>query len=326
MPEGLPSSRSALDPRCTAHGPGVLPYPAPMSFQRAKRLPAWRKLALGTWSMPSSPAAYGVLDLDCEAALAWCSRVRETSGEKVTLTHLVGKAAAIAIASAPETNGFASFGRLMLRKTVDVFFQVAFFDQEAKVAGGRERETRRDANLAGAKVARVDDKSVVDVARELRERAQAIRVRGPDSTVRATKMMARLPGPLRSVAARFGAFVSFDLGWNLGRVGIPYDPFGSCMVTNVGTIGIEMAWAPLIPYARTPVCITLGAIRTAPSVVDGAIVARKRVSLGVVFDHRVMDGYHAGVMSRRFREVFADPDGALGPVTPAEGRVGGDAS
>jgi pyruvate/2-oxoglutarate dehydrogenase complex dihydrolipoamide acyltransferase (E2) component len=73
-----------------------------------------------------------------------------------------------------------------------------------------------------------------------------------------------------------------------------------------------MAWAPLIPYARTPVCITLGAIRTAPSVVAGAIVARKRVSLGVVFDHRVMDGYHAGVMARRFQEIFADPDGALG--------------
>jgi hypothetical protein len=41
-----------------------------MSFRRAKSLPAWRKLALETWSMPSSPAAYGVLDLDCEAALA----------------------------------------------------------------------------------------------------------------------------------------------------------------------------------------------------------------------------------------------------------------
>src|ERR1019366_6807492 len=66
---------------------------APMSFHPAKRLPAWRKLALETWRMPSSPAAYGALDLDCEAALAWCARAREASGEKVTLTHLVGKEA-----------------------------------------------------------------------------------------------------------------------------------------------------------------------------------------------------------------------------------------
>jgi pyruvate/2-oxoglutarate dehydrogenase complex dihydrolipoamide acyltransferase (E2) component len=282
-------------------------------FRRAGKVPAWRKLALTTWSMPSSPAAYGVLDLDCEAALAWCAREREATGEKVTLTHLVGKAAAVAIASAPETNGFASFGRLRLRETVDVFFQVAFFDKDAGGAGKEGRETRRDANLAGAKVKAVDGKGVADVARELRERAGAIRSRGRDATVRATKMMSAMPGPLRSMVARFGAFLSFDLGWNLGWLGIPFDPFGSCMVTNVGVFGIEMAWAPLIPYARTPLCITLGAIRTAPSVVGDVIVPRKRVSIGVVFDHRVMDGYHAGIMARRFGEIFADPDTALRP-------------
>jgi pyruvate dehydrogenase E2 component (dihydrolipoamide acetyltransferase) len=269
--------------------------------------------------MPSSPAAYGVLDLDCEAALAWCARAREASGEKVTLTHLVGKAAAVAIASAPETNGFASFGRLMLRETVDVFFQVAFFDGEGQPSAEAERETRRDANLAGAKISRTDDKSPVEIARELRERAQTIRARGKDATVRATKMMAGMPGPLRSTVAHLGAFFSFDVGWNLSRLGVPQDPFGSCMVTNVGVFGIEMAWAPLIGYARTPVCITLGAVRTAPTVVRGEVVARKRVSLGVVFDHRVMDGYHAGVMSRRFQEIFATPDAVLG--NPAQSGV-----
>src|SRR5580692_4490020 len=97
-------------------------------FRAAAKLPAWRKLALGTWGAPSSPAAYGVLDLDCENALAWAARTRERTGEKITLTHIVGKAAAMAIASAPETNGFASLGRLMLRSSVDIFFQVAFFD------------------------------------------------------------------------------------------------------------------------------------------------------------------------------------------------------
>ena len=74
-------------------------------------------------------AHYLLLPLHREAALAWCARMREESGEKVTLTHVVGKAVAVAIASAPETNAFASYGRLMMRKTVDVFFQVAFFDK-----------------------------------------------------------------------------------------------------------------------------------------------------------------------------------------------------
>jgi hypothetical protein len=281
-------------------------------FRRARRIPAWRKLALGTWSAPYGPAAYGVLDLECDRVLDWAARARAASGEKITLTHVVGKAAALAIAAAPESNGFASFGRLMLRETVDVFFQVAFFDGDKRGASGAEREARRDANLAGAKVRRADAKDVVAIARELRERARAIRGRGDDATVRAANRMGGMPGPLRSLAARFGAFLSFDLGWNMSGLGIPFDPFGSCMVTNVGVFGIEAAWAPLIPYARTPICLTLGAVRDAPTAVGSKVVVRKCVSVGVVFDHRVMDGYHAGVMARRFREVFADPDAALG--------------
>ena len=205
----------------------------------------------------------------------------------------------------------------MLRETVDVFFQVAFFDQDATGAAGKEKQTRRDANLAGVKVTGADRKSVVDLARELRERAQTIRDRGNDKTVRAARMMAATPGPIRSIVARFGAWLSFDLGWNLSGLGVPYDPIGSCMVTNVGVFGIEMAWAPLMPLGRTAVCITLGAVRIAPTVVGSEILPRKRVSIGVAFDHRVMDGYHAGVMSRRFREIFADPDDALGrPDSP----------
>ncbi len=284
-------------------------------FRAASHLPAWRKLALGTWAGPTNPTAYGVLDLDCEDALAWAVRAREATGEKITLTHIVGKAAALAMASAPETNGFASLGRLMLRDSVDVFFQVAFFDGDGGLPRGAEVEARRDANLAGAKVDQADQKSVVGIARELRERSRAIRTRSHDPTVRATELMGRLPGPLTSGAAHLAAFLAFDLGLDLSRVGIPVDPFGSCMVTNVGVFGIEGAWAPLVPYARTPVCFTIGAVRQAATVVEGRVVARRHVSIGVAFDHRVLDGYHAGVMARRFRAVFTHPEAELGAWT-----------
>jgi pyruvate dehydrogenase E2 component (dihydrolipoamide acetyltransferase) len=282
-------------------------------FHAAKQLPAWRKLALGTWGAPTNPAAYGVLDLDCENALAWAARAREATGEKVSLTHVVGKAAAVAIAAAPETNGFASMGRLMLRDRVDVFFQVAFFDRDDSHPMDRHLATRTDANLAGAKVDGADKKSVVEIARELRDRAQAIRARRHEDTIRTTRMLASLPAPLTAVAAHLGAFLSFDLGIDLSPVGIPFDPFGSCMVTNVGVFGLEGAWAPLVPYARTPICITLGAVHEVAAVVDGRIAARKHVLIGVAFDHRVLDGYQAGVMARRFQAVFERPDEELGP-------------
>jgi len=281
-----------------------------MSFHRASKVPAWRKMALVTWGAPHGPTAYGTLELECDRALAYIDALRAKSGEKVTLTHLVGKAAAMAIAAAPEVNGFASMGRLMLRDSVDVFFQVAFFDEKERAAA--RDGTRRDANLAGAKVTRTDEKSVVDIARELRERASALRERGDAPTARVARTMSRLPGPIVSVATRAAAFLSYDLGVDMQKLGLPDDPFGSCMVTNVGVFGIREGHAPLIPYARVPIILTLGAVRDAPAVEDGKVVARKVVTIGVAFDHRVMDGYHAGVMGKLFATSFANPEAAFG--------------
>lgn len=266
-------------------------------------------MALVTWGAPHSPTAYGTLELECDRALAYIEALRARSGERITLTHLVGKAVATAIAAAPEVNGFASMGRLMLRDTVDVFFQVAFFDEKP----AREQNgTRRDANLAGAKVKRTDTKSVVEIARELRESAIALRDRGDAPTANVARTMSRLPGPILSIATRAAAFLTYDLGVDMRPLGIPHDPFGSCMVTNVGVFGIREGHAPLIPYARVPLILTLGAVRDAAVVEDGKVVARKVVTIGVAFDHRVMDGYHAGVMGKMFATAFADPEAAFG--------------
>jgi pyruvate/2-oxoglutarate dehydrogenase complex dihydrolipoamide acyltransferase (E2) component len=52
-------------------------------------------------------------------------------------------------------------------------------------------------------------------------------------------------------------------------------------------------------------------VRDVARVEDGKVVARKSVSIGTAFDHRIMDGYHAGVMAKRFRQIFENPETEL---------------
>jgi pyruvate/2-oxoglutarate dehydrogenase complex dihydrolipoamide acyltransferase (E2) component len=283
-------------------------------FRPFDALPTWRRVALSAWNPPSDPTAYGTVDVDCEAALAYVARLREESGEKVTLTHVVGKAVAMAIASQPEVNGFASGGTLYLRDTVDVFFQVAFFDEgdEKRPASSTPRKEKA-ANLAGAKITRADAKSVVQIARALREKAEAIRKRGDAETARTASTLSKVPKRLVGITARAAAYLTYDLRVDMRRLGLPQDAFGSCMVTNVGVFGLTVGHAPLLPFARVPIILTMGAVRDAPAVVNGKIVARKTMSIGVAFDHRIMDGYHAGRMAKMFQEALADPAGKLGP-------------
>ncbi|MCC6213614.1 MAG: 2-oxo acid dehydrogenase subunit E2 [Polyangiaceae bacterium] len=261
-------------------------------FRRLERVSSWRRMALEAWAPPSDPTVYGILEVPAAPLEAHVARLREASGKRVTLTHLIGKAAALAIAARPETNSIVRRGRLWQRDTIDVFFQVAF-------EGGE--------NLAGAKVCAADRKGVLEIADELAACASRIRDRRDDPTVRSTRTLARLPPRLLRAAMRAGETLSYDYGVDLSRLGIPYDAIGSCMITNVAGFGLEVGLAPLFPPGRCPMILTVGAVRERPAVVAGQVVAQRTLVLGAAFDHRVADGYQAGRLAGELRAALLDP-------------------
>ncbi len=277
-------------------------------FRRQKKPSSWRKLSLHTWDRPGDPSVYGILEIDATRANAYVSRAREASGVHVTLTHLVGKAAALAIEARPDVNAIVRRGRaIYLRESIDVFFQVAF-------DGGED--------LSGAKVAGADRKSLIDIARELAERAAKIRAHQDRALQKTQSMLQRLPDWLRGPAMKAAEVSTYDLGLDLSRIGVPYDQFGSVMVTNVASFGLPMGFAPLVPFSRVPILLTVGMVVDKPIAVDGQVVVRPVLTIGATFDHRLLDGSSAGAMATRFLEVMRDPEAALGrlPRPPLEAR------
>ena len=63
---------------------------------------------------------------------------------------------------------------------------------------------------------------------------------------------------------------------------------GIMSITNIGVFGIETGTPILPPGESTIVC--LGAVVGRPWVVAGEIVARQVTTLGLSFDHRLVDG------------------------------------
>lgn len=255
-------------------------------------IPTWRRVAASTWSHSDDPAIYGWLDIDATRLLAYVEALRAASGVRVTLTHVVGKAVATAFAEHPECNALVSFGRLRRRASVDVFFSVAVGDGK---------------NLSGSKVTSADQRSPVDIARALNEGATAIRTHGDTPLQRSQNMLKRIPSAMLKPIMRLSALAMFDLDVDLSAAGIPYDPFGTVIITNVGVLGIEQGFAPLIPQGRTPAIFTVGQIRDKVIAVDGAPAVRPVLTLGGTFDHRVVDGFHLGRISSAISERLADP-------------------
>jgi pyruvate dehydrogenase E2 component (dihydrolipoamide acetyltransferase) len=251
-----------------------------------------RKLAIATWRSPRDPNIYGKLTLDAGPALAYLEKLRTGSGEKASITHLVGRAVALALAKTPTLNGRIVFGAYRPHDTVDISFLVAL--EEGK-------------DLAKAKIEHADRKSTADIARELRERAERLRKREDADFEKSKGLLRLLPTwILRPLVWTIG-WLTGALGMEFRSLGLERFPFGSCIVTSVGMFGLDEGFVPPTPFARVPVYVLVGAVRDRPAVVDGAIVIQPQLTITATIDHRFIDGYQGGMLAKMMREVFEDP-------------------
>jgi len=251
-----------------------------------------RKLAIATWGAPNDPNIYGKLTVDAGPALDYLERLAKETGEKASVTHLVARAAAIALARTPTLNGRIVFGRYRPHDTVDISFLVALDE---------------GADLAKVKVERADQKSVAEIARELRLRAERLR-RGEDGDFEKSKSLLRLlPTWLIRPLVWLTGWLTGALGVGVKALGLERFPFGACIVTSVGMFELDEGFVPPTPFARVPVYLLAGAVRERPAVVDGRVVPQRQVTLTATIDHRFVDGYQGGRLAHVLREFFADP-------------------
>lgn len=254
---------------------------------------AWRKIAAASWSRPIDPQIYGEIEVDAERLLEFIERERERSGEHLTVTHLVGRALALALAANPDVNVRLCRGRFVRRETADIFFVVS-------VGEGKE--------LSGVKVVATDRKPAVEIARELTRRAQRVRA-GEEAELGSSKrLLGSTPTWLLRGGLRLATWLVYDRGISLKRIGLPADAFGSAIVSSVSAFGAERAYGPLNPWYRVPVLALVSRVEVKPAVVDGEVVARPRLSVTATLDHRYVDGAHAGRLVGGVRAYLEDPE------------------
>jgi len=262
-------------------------------FTPLEPLRGWRKLAVHTWSPPRDPSTYALVDVEMEAALAYCERLRRETGVHVTVTHLAVHGVALALKQFPQMNGIVARGRIMLRDSVDIFMQVA---------------TDGGAELSGLKIANADQKTPLEIAREAEERVARIRARRDQQVERTKSVLDRVPPRLLGPMMRMIAYLIYDRDLDLSRFGIVKDEFGTAMVSNVGTFGIRAAFGPIVPFSRTPMVVLMGKVEDRVVAQNGRPVVRPMMTLCVTLDHRFMDGYHGGEMARICCDFLRNPE------------------
>ncbi len=272
-----------------------------------KHISSFRRLAIGTWRTVKDPSVYGTLTVEVDESLRYIEEYRAKTGRRLTLTHLMARAMGAVLSEMPDANAILRFGRIYLRDEVSVFFQVAMEDP---VTG--------QIDLSGLVVRNADKRTLADIAEDFDKAAAKVRAGKDEEKERSRKTLGKMPGWLVGIMLDVVAFLTYTLNLNLRGLGLPKDPFGSVMITNIGSLGIEEAWVPLVPYSRVPLLIAMGAV-TKDAVVaeDDSIRIARRMRVCVTFDHRILDGAHAAKMSKTMKKWFTKPYEHFGPIPEA---------
>ncbi len=254
--------------------------------------PLRRKLILATWRAPKEGNILGKLTVDTSTAQSYLQYLQQKSGIKVTITHFVGRAIGEALQRTPSINGYIRFGKYIPHDTVNISFLVA-------LNGGK--------NLGNTKICDVQQKTIVDIAQELQNKALTLRD-GKDKTFQqAQNTLKLIPVFLVRPMLWLTGWLTSSLGLNLTFLGLQQFPFGSCMITSVGMFGLDEAHAPHTPFARIPMLALIGAIRKEAVVVDDEIVIRPMITMTATIDHRYIDGSQGANIALTIREAFQKP-------------------
>ncbi len=252
----------------------------------------WRVTSAAIYTTPTDSRVYGTLDIDVTDAAQFLRDKRE-QGVKITMVHLATAVLARAIAfDVPEMNCFIRRGAVVGRERMDVMVPVQ--------VGG-------DTGVTAVLIRDAHARSVTSIAEEIRGKAQASRAGQEIKAAQNKYLLNRVPWPLRRPVFRFLKWITVDMGMEIKALGLSAHSFGSFVLSDIGSFGLNTGMTSLMPAAKVPAVIVLGKMEEKPVVKNGEVVIRTILPLTGTFDHRIVDGMQIGKLARGIKRNFRKP-------------------
>lgn len=250
----------------------------------------WRKVAAAMYIKPIDSKILGSVEIDVTDLEKFINRKRK-EGVKITLTHCVTLALARGIkAEVPELNCYVKRGRIVKRDNVDAMISVL-------LKGGE---------MGSVKVPDADRMTLSELSDFLSLKIKEARSGDESKEMKRKRMIAAVPWPFRRWIFKLIKLITIT--WGFSVAGISANNYGSFVVANIGTLGLDTGYPALFPTSNVAMVVTQGGVFKKPAVIDDKIVPRRILTIGVALDHRVVDASHGGKLFRYTKNILRDPE------------------
>lgn len=250
----------------------------------------WRRVAAAVYKKPTDAKILGSVEIDVTHIEEFINRKRK-EGLRITLTHIFTMIIARALKEdVPELNVYVRRAKVIPRPSIDASVTVLLRDQQ----------------MSTVKIPDADTLTITEFADALLEGIRNSRKGSENKTMKMKAILAGIPWPFRGWIFRFLKTISIDWGLSIPQWGLSPNNFGSFVLSNIGSLGLDAGFPALFPVSNVSFVMILGGVNTKPWIVDDKIVPRRILWLGTAIDHRAVDGSHGGKLFRYIREVIKD--------------------
>lgn len=251
----------------------------------------WRKVASTIYKKPTDSKIYGTVELDVTDIEKFVTAKRK-EGVKTTLTYLLTLIVGRAIRQeVPQLNTYVRRGKIIQREQVDATVSVL-------LPGGE---------MGSVKIKNADKLTVAEISDEIAEKIRDSRKGDENDTMQSKNFLSSIPWPFRNWFFKLYRTMTIHWGISLPGLGIDSNSFGSYVVSNIGTVGLDTGYGSLLPSSNVSVVLILGSINKKPAVINDKIVPRRIMLLSATLDHRVVDGSHGGKLFRSIKHYLKNP-------------------
>lgn len=252
----------------------------------------WRKVASTIYKKPIDSKIYGMVELDVTELEKYVAKKRK-EGVKTTLTYLltliIGRGLRQEV---PELNTYLKRGKIKQRDQVDGTVSVL-------LPGGQ---------MGSVKIENADQLTTEEISEEIGRNIANSRKGNENDAMQSKSMLANVPWPFRNLLFKIYRTITINWGISLPMIGLDSNSFGSYVVSNIGTVGLDTGFGSLLPSSNISFIMILGTVNKKPVVLNDEIVVRKIMWLSSTLDHRVVDGSHGGRLFRVIKKLAKNPE------------------
>jgi len=242
----------------------------------------WRKNAAAIYGAPKDSKLYGSVEIDITDVELFIAQKRK-KGLKITLTHVLASAVGKIIGKdIPELNCYVKRGKIVQRNSVDASISVLM----------------KSGEMGSVIVKGVDKMSLQEVSNYINQKVADVK-QGEETKATSNKhLLAKIPWPFRRWVFTLLKFIAVDQAISIKGLGLSPSGFGSFILSNIGTLGLDLGFGALMPGSSVAMAMFIGSAKKKPVVIKDEVVIRKMLTVSVTLDHRIVDGKHGGMLFR----------------------------